>query len=150
MKSKSLFQNIREYENLHIALWLLKDTCWVMTFKVGGMMMIVPTLIVAIHLTWKSRKNISDLFHNVAVCLWISANATWMTGEFFYYDGLRHYATFLFITGILIVAFYYLVLFPKRAGQDAFAAQDSSPFMPDGDGTELSLEESRFTVDGAR
>ena len=117
MKPKSLVDNIREYENLHIALWLVKDTCWVMSFKLGGMIMIIPTLIVAIHLAWKSRKNVSDLFHNAAVCLWITANATWMTGEFFYFDGLRPYATVFFAAGIIVVAFYYIIHFPKRKAQ---------------------------------
>ena len=114
MKIKGLFRNIREYENLHIALWLMKDMCWVMSFKIGGMIMIIPTLAVAIHLTWKSRKTISDLFHNIAVCLWITANAIWMTGEFFYNDGLRPYATVLFTAGLIIVAVYYFIYLPKR------------------------------------
>lgn len=109
-----LMKNIREYENLHIVLWLIKDTCWVMGFKLVGMGMIFPTLLVAIHLAWKSRKNISDLFHNMAVCLWISANATWMTGEFFFHDGLRPYAMIFFTAGIILVAFYYIVYYPKR------------------------------------
>ena len=114
MTIKVLFRNIREYENLHIALWLMKDMCWVMSFKIGGMIMIIPTLAVAIHLTWKSRKTISDLFHNIAVCLWITANAIWMTGEFFYNDGLRPYATVLFTAGLIIVAVYYFSYLPKR------------------------------------
>lgn len=114
MKEKSLTQNVREYENMHIALWLLKDTCWVMSFKVGGMLMIIPTILVAVHLTWKSRKSVADLFHNTAVCLWITANAIWMTGEFFYNDGLRPYSTVLFIIGLIVVATYYIVYFPKR------------------------------------
>ena len=114
MEEKGLFKNIREYENLHIALWLLKDTCWVMSFKVGGMLMIVPTLLVAVHLTWKARKNIADLFHNIAVCLWITANAIWMTGEFFYNDGVRPYSTVLFLAGIVVVGVYYALHFPKR------------------------------------
>ena len=114
MKDKSPLENIREYENMHIALWLLKDTCWVMSFKVGGMLMIIPTIAVAVHLTWKSRKSVSDLFHNTAVCLWITANAIWMTGEFFYNDGFRPYSTVLFLLGLIVVATYYLVYFPKR------------------------------------
>ena len=45
-----MFKDIREYENMHIVLWLIKDTCWVMTWRVAGMTMIIPTLIVAIHI----------------------------------------------------------------------------------------------------
>jgi hypothetical protein len=108
-----MFKNIRQYENLHIAFWLIKDSCWVMSFKTLGMFMIIPTLFVALDIAYKSRKNISDLFHNIAVCLWISANATWMTGEFFYKDTLRPYATVFFALGLIVVAIYYLVFFPK-------------------------------------
>ena len=118
MKTNSLFKNIREYENLHIALWLIKDTCWVMSFKTLGIIMIIPTLAVAIHLAWRSRKNISDLFHNIAVCLWITANATWMTGEFFYNDGLRRYAMIFFTFGIIVVALYYILHFPNRKKEE--------------------------------
>lgn len=76
--------------------------------------MIIPTLFVALHIAYKSRKNIPDLFHNIAVCLWITANAIWMTGEFFFNDTFRPYATVFFVMGLIVVAFYYLVLFPKR------------------------------------
>jgi hypothetical protein len=119
-------KNIREYENLHIALWLLKDTCWVTAgtfptdsfwyhaWHVLGMLMIIPTLGVAIHITWRARKQISDLFHNIAVCLWITANAVWMTGEFFYDDGTRGFAKFFFAAGIIVVGVYYAIHFPKR------------------------------------
>jgi uncharacterized membrane protein (GlpM family) len=88
-----------------------------MSFRVGGMLMIIPTLVVAIHLAWKSRNTLSDLFHNIAVCLWISANAIWMTGEFFYNDGFRPYATVLFAIGLVVVGFYYLIHLPKTRAQ---------------------------------
>lgn len=125
MKMKSMLKDIREYENLHIALWLVKDTCWVMTWKLGGMLMIVPTLAVALHLAWKSRKKMSDLFHNIGVCFWIAANATWMTGEFFYRDFLRPYAMILFTCGLAVVAVYYLMLLPKRHMQDMREMQEA-------------------------
>jgi hypothetical protein len=119
MKIGSLYKNIREYENLHIALWLIKDTCWVTGWRVAGMIMIIPTLIVAIHIAWRSRQNISDLFHSIAVCLWITANATWMTGEFFYSDSLRPYALIFFSAGLIIVSFYYVIHFPQRQLNEA-------------------------------
>ncbi|MFN8324068.1 MAG: hypothetical protein U0T74_15505 [Chitinophagales bacterium] len=123
-----MFKNIREYENLHIALWLIKDTCWVMGWSIGGMLMIVPTLFVAIHITWRSRRDLADLFHNVAVCCWISANAIWMTGEFFFQDGLRNYAMIFFTIGLVVVAIFYIVHFPEikrkqRAAEDELKAR---------------------------
>ncbi len=109
-----MFKNIREYENLHITLWLLKDTCWITLWRTGGMIMIVPTFLVAVHIAYRSRKNLQDLFHNIAVCLWICANGIWMTGEFFYDDGLRNYALVFFVAGLVVVTAYYTIHFPKR------------------------------------
>ncbi len=114
MRNSSLFKNIREYENLHIALWLIKDTCWVSDFKIAGMALFVPTFLVAVHIAWRSRKNLADLFHNIAVCLWITANGTWMTGEFFFNDGLRPYAMIFFVAGLIVVTLYYIIHFPNR------------------------------------
>lgn len=109
-----MFKNLREYENLHVALWLLKDTCWVLTWRIAGMVMIVPTVLIAIHIAWMSRKNLSDLMHNIAVALWICANGIWMTGEFYCEDCTRPFAMIFFISGIIVVLYYYIFLFPKR------------------------------------
>jgi hypothetical protein len=38
----------RRVENLHILFWLIKDVCWAMNFKTLGMLMIVPTMTVAL------------------------------------------------------------------------------------------------------
>jgi hypothetical protein len=102
-------ERIRRFENLHIVLWLLKDTCWVMDFKAGGMFMVFPTLTVAFYITYISRQNISELFHNIAVCCWIMANSIWMVGEFFFDDGLRLPASILFGLGLVSVIAYYSI-----------------------------------------
>lgn len=105
-----MIKDIRKYENLHVAFWLVKDACWCMLFKPLGMLMIIPTLYVAIDITWRSRHSKTDLFHNIAITLWILANTTWMTGEFFFYDTLRPFAMVFFAAGILVVAYYYIFL----------------------------------------
>ena len=109
-----IFKNVREYENAHIFLWLLKDNSWCHEWKTFGMFMIVPTLLVQLHITWQNRKDIHEVFHNVAVACWIIANAIWMTGEFFYDDGWREYSELFFGAGLLAVAFYYAVHFRKQ------------------------------------
>ncbi|MXV15843.1 hypothetical protein [Hufsiella ginkgonis] len=106
--------HLRKLENAHIALWLLKDTCWVMDLHVPGLVMIAPTLALAIFITARFRRYTAELFHNIAVCLWITANSVWMIGEFFYDDGLRPYATVLFVAGLITVAYYYLFLSRKE------------------------------------
>ncbi|MBK7388790.1 MAG: hypothetical protein IPI23_06865 [Bacteroidetes bacterium] len=101
-------KKIRGYENLHILLWLLKDTCWVMLWEIPGLIMIIPTIGVAFHITWFRRHVRVDLFHNLAVCCWISANSIWMIGEFFFDDKLRIPAMVLFVSGLITVAYYYI------------------------------------------
>lgn len=111
-----LSPNFRKLENSHVALWLVKDTCWLMGWPVGAFLMAGPTIGLAIYITWRLRKSASELAHNLAVCCWIMANIVWMTGEFFYDDGLRPQASVFFFAGLAIIAFYYgrlLILRPK-------------------------------------
>lgn len=105
---------IREYENLHILLWLLKDTCWVLLWETGGIIMIVPTITVALHITWISRKKISELFHNLAIVFWICANSVWMIGEFYFDDSLRPISTVFFAAGLILMFIYYAILLPRK------------------------------------
>jgi hypothetical protein len=114
----------RRTENLHILLWLLKDICWAMNFRIPGLIMIVPTLTVALVITWQTRHMRSELFHNLAVVFWITANCTWMIGEFFHIDeniwhgyGLRDAAIIPFSCGLLVLAYYYAVLFRRHENE---------------------------------
>lgn len=108
-----MLSSIRKFENLHIACWLLKDTCWVMDLKALGMFMIFPTLFLAFYITYRFRSVNSELYHNLAVCFWIMANTIWMIGEFFFDDTLRPYAMVFFIAGLIILAVYYIFLYRK-------------------------------------
>ena len=102
-------KKIRHYENLHIPLWLLKDTCWMLQWKIMGMIMIVPTISVAILITYKSWKDKDDEFWvNLAICFWISANSYWMICEFLTHEELKNYAGFPFVAGMLCVAYFYI------------------------------------------
>ena len=104
----------RWIENGHIFLWLLKDTCWVLVWRPGGIFMIFPTLSVAIYILWRSRKIRAEFFHNLAICLWISANSFWMVTEFLGVDKeYKHYAVYLFLAGITLLLYYYIFYFRK-------------------------------------
>ncbi len=104
---------LREYENFHILLWLMKDTCWLLEFKLGGVVMIVPTVLAAIHITWLGRHNTANLFHNLAISNWICGNAIWMIGEFFFNDGFRPFAKIFFSIGVVLLGVYYFWVLPK-------------------------------------
>jgi hypothetical protein len=105
----------RRIENLHIFFWLVKDISWAMLWKPIGMFMLIPTLTVAIVITWQTRKIISELFHNLAVVFWITANGYWMIIEFYGYDEeLRVYTSIPFTIGLVFIVSYYAFILPRE------------------------------------
>jgi hypothetical protein len=105
----------RRTENLHILFWLVKDVSWAMLWKPIGVFMIIPTISVAILITWQTRKIKSELFHNLAVTFWICANALWMILEFTGNDDhYRKFTAIPFSIGLFFIAAYYLVILPKE------------------------------------
>jgi hypothetical protein len=107
-------------ENLHIVFWLFKDVAWCLGLKWLGTVMIIPTLIISIVIAYRTRKYVSELCHNLAITVWISANSYWMVSEFFGFDHkviwgdytFKHLAIIPFTIGILILAYYYLIWRP--------------------------------------
>lgn len=71
--------------------------------------MIVPTISVAIYITYKNRLISAELWHNLAIVFWITANSVWMIGEFYYDDTTRPYALIFFILGLISVGYHYLI-----------------------------------------
>jgi hypothetical protein len=112
----------RKIENLHVALWLLKDVSWCSDWHVLGLVMIVPTLAVALKICWDTRHSIADCIHNIAVALWICANTTWMIGEFYFEDMTRPYAKVFFFAGMVLLLIYYTWAWLKRDAAPATAA----------------------------
>jgi hypothetical protein len=84
-KIYSIPAKFRKIENLHILLWLLKDTCWAMTLRIPGIIMIIPTLTVALLITWQTRH--LNLWHGF---------------------GLRHFALVPFACGLGVLIYYYI------------------------------------------
>ena len=115
----------RKMENLHIVFWLFKDIAWCMFWKPLGISMIFPTLLIAIIIAWRSRKIVSELCHNFAIIVWITANSYWMISEFLHFDtkplfGMytyKHIAIIPFTLGILALSFYYLYWKPKHRAE---------------------------------
>ena len=105
----------RKVENLHIVFWLIKDISWCMFWKPLGLAMIIPTLIIALILAWRSRTNKSEFAHNLAIIFWIAANSYWMISEFAGFDETKiwrsmegkHFAIIPFVLGMLVLANYY-------------------------------------------
>jgi hypothetical protein len=136
-KVYSIPARYRKVENSHILLWLLKDACWALNLRIPGIIMIVPTFAVALIITWQTRHTRSELFHNLAIDFWITANCTWMIGEFFGWDenlwhglGLREASLIPFGIGLIILLYYYLIYRRNHA--------DDAPVL-----VELRKEESQ-------
>jgi hypothetical protein len=115
----------RRVENLHILLWLIKDACWAINLKIPALVMIIPTLVVAIVITYQTRKITSEFLHNLAIDFWITANCTWMVGEFTGWDanlvgayGLREFSLIPFGIGLIILAYYYIVYMHRKDFED--------------------------------
>jgi uncharacterized membrane protein YoaK (UPF0700 family) len=100
-------RDFRLIENFHIVLWLIKDTCWLLQFKTGGVIMIVPTVGLALYLALKTRKSLNAFLPNLAVCFWIIANGIWMMGEFFDFNHIP-FACTSFMLGIVSISLYLL------------------------------------------
>ena len=112
----------RRMENMHIIFWLVKDISWCLIWKVLGIAMIFPTLIISLIIAWRTRHIKSELAHNLAITFWISANSLWMITEFFHVDtklffGLltgKHLALIPFILGMFILLYYYIIQKPRE------------------------------------
>lgn len=116
-------QRFRRMENLHILFWLMKDMSWVMVWRPLGLAMILPTLVIAIVITIRTRRYMSEFCHNLAVVFWIAANSYWMICEFFVFDSdpLNFYdysykdlTIVPFSMGLLVLAFYYIWWKPRH------------------------------------
>ena len=112
----------RKMENLHIVFWLFKDISWCMIWRPLGVAMIFPTLIIAIIITFRTRQFMSEVCHNIAIVVWISANSYWMISEFLHFDTIaiignityKHLAIIPFSMGILILGYYYIWWKPRH------------------------------------
>ncbi len=112
----------RRMENLHIVFWLFKDISWCMIWRPLGILMIFPTLLIALLISWRTRQYVSELCHNLAITVWIMANSYWMISEFFHFDALpvfgdftyKHLAMIPFLAGILLLLYYYVFWKPRH------------------------------------
>ena len=115
----------RKMENLHIVFWLFKDISWCLIWKPLGITMIIPTFVISLVIAWRTRQYVSELCHNVAISVWIAANSYWMISEFFEFDAklvagditYKHLALIPFLTGVVVLAYYYIYWKPKHKNE---------------------------------
>jgi len=106
---------IRHFENLHILLWLLKDSAWLMEWKTIGILMVLPTVGVAINIAyWARIHRDPEFWLHMAVVGWISANSYWMVCEFMNHVELKYYAIAPFVFGFICAGKYYFDVVRQR------------------------------------
>ena|SRR5688572_243404 len=108
-----LIDKIRKYESLHIVFWLIKDTCWMLETRWLGALMIAPTLAVAVYIIIKTFR-MPDVYINLAIFFWITANSYWMCMEFFFQSKNKDYAAIPFALGFLFVGIYYFGVYRRK------------------------------------
>ncbi len=99
-------ERIKKYDNLHIILWLIKDSCWMLELKWLGTIIMVPTIYLALHIIIKTFHT-KDVYFNIATFFWITANSFWMMMEFFNNDRYKYYSIIPFLLGFISVGIYY-------------------------------------------
>lgn len=102
----------RILDNMHIALWLLKDLLWSMDNKLG-VLLIPPAVVVSIYILVKQFNHRSSIYHNLAVCFWILANSTWMTCEL-YHLKYMYLVYWLFGAGAIVLLYFYFTEILKK------------------------------------
>lgn len=87
-----------------------------MIWRPLGVAMMIPTLVIAFIIAWRTRHLVSEICHNLAIACWIFANSYWMVSEFLHFDtnvifGIytyKHLAIIPFVLGMLPLLYYYL------------------------------------------
>jgi len=109
-----LIPSLRKFENLHILLWLIKDSCWMLEIRWLGTLMVFPTISVAVWIVWMSRFT-KELFINLAVLFWIIANSAWMLLEFFKLEQFKIYIAIPFSLGLICTLYFYFLIFREKS-----------------------------------
>jgi hypothetical protein len=107
-------QKEKHSENLHVVFWLIKDSFWMMEWKILATFMIVPTILMAIYILFKSKSNEMSFIPNAAVLCWILANANWMIDEF-YVPGIKWCSLIPFILGMILMFYYIFKYYSEKS-----------------------------------
>ncbi len=99
----------KQLDNFHIVLWLIKDVFWVKELQLWGVLMIIPTVGVAVVLTIQSIVQKQGFYPNFAILCWMIADSTWMADEFFILD-IEWITLGLFGLGIISMIYSYVFL----------------------------------------
>ena len=81
-----VFKSWKHYENIHILMWLGKDTAWNWSWQVMWVVFSIPTILVGldfIHKSLLTKRLMIDHAHYCSQFLWVFSNLIWAYGELF-------------------------------------------------------------------
>ncbi len=97
---------IKLFEKLHIPLWIVKDTFWMLGLGWYSLAFALPTIILSIVLVWFKRGN--EKLMELMMGFWLTANTLWMCHEQFHTD-TQTMALAMFLCGLIVFPFYLLL-----------------------------------------
>ena len=90
MKPRFLcFKHFRQYENLHMLFWIIKDLSWSSEHLQAWGICLIPTILISADLIYLSATSTSspdytaDLVHFIVTFIWVIGNSVWAFGDFF-------------------------------------------------------------------
>lgn len=75
-------------------------------WKIPGVLLIVPTMLVALMIAYYSR-HFNEFWLNLAIVFWISANASWMVMEFYDAESYKYFTLAPFGLGLICTGVFY-------------------------------------------
>ena len=84
-----MFRTGRQYENIHVYMWLGKDWAWNAASPITWWISAIPTLYISIDFIYRSsflRHGIINHIHFIVLFTWVTANLIWAWGEIYMAD----------------------------------------------------------------
>ena len=102
--AKRFYLNGKQYENLHIILWLLKDTAWNKQLIIMWWISVIPTVLIALDFIILATE---DRMFYVVQFIWVVSNLTWAFGELYIPQHNESIALFTFETDSFLTMRWY-------------------------------------------
>ena len=97
-----------KFDSIHLLLWLVKDTLWVMGFKYATLFMILPTVGYTFYLLSKNYQDKNYFILYLAILCWLLGNSAWILNDFLFENKYNVICYALFLLGIAIILFHIL------------------------------------------
>ena len=127
--------SVRGQESLHVYMWILKDLSWVQSWYYPGYFFGALSIAWMVYILGQAmrKKSLDEIWCTVAHILWLVGNFVWMIGELHdtkypdtpsIYDARSEECYKIFVTAIVWIGFYYIILKPLNIANDKTSRAD--------------------------